>query len=334
MKVKKRYKQIAEMWNAGMSRKQIDENLQISEHTVQHYLKEARDNNLTIRLKKQEEFGPRKYEIVAELWNKGLRKEEIASELGITTPTVIYNLREARLRGITLIDFDESKVKKRHGQNNVKDREKTEDTSKRKYSVKTQKREALRKYRVSSDEDTKSFINKRVSQIIESELDLDNKIKELLRLNHPLEVAQTLGINVDYVFAIIENLSEEDKKDSVKQFISNRKNIKKNMDELIKLGKKSGEALSIIARLLPVELVPEMADVYFAIGEERKAIRLLKRLWMFDDVPTEIRAEVESKLKVLEAEVTAKSKRAINPNEQRVTVENRTNATTNKIEER
>ena len=334
MKVKKRYKQIAEMWNAGMSRKQIAENLQISEHTVQHYLKEAIDNNLTIRLKKQEEFGRRKYEIVAELWNKGLRKEEIASELGITTPTVIYNLREARLRGITLIDFDESKVKKRHGQNNVKDREKTEDTSKRKYSVKTQKREALRKYRVSSDEDTKSFINKRVSQIIESELDLDNKIKELLRLNHPLEVAQTLGINVDYVFAIIENLSEEDKKDSVKQFISNRKNIKKNMDELIKLGKKSGEALSIIARLLPVELVPEMADVYFAIGEERKAIRLLKRLWMFDDVPTEIRAEVESKLKVLEAEVTEKSKRAINPNEQRVTVENRTNATTNKIEER
>ena len=50
-----------------------------------------------------------KYEIIADLWNKGLSEGEIGDKLNIKINTVKFYLREAKVKGIELREFSEKK---------------------------------------------------------------------------------------------------------------------------------------------------------------------------------------------------------------------------------
>ena len=50
-----------------------------------------------------------KYEIIADLWNKGLSEGEIGDKLNIKINTVKFYLREAKVKGIELKEFSEKK---------------------------------------------------------------------------------------------------------------------------------------------------------------------------------------------------------------------------------
>ena len=305
MKVKQRYKQVAEMWNRNMTRKQIANELQVSETAVRNYLAEAKRQNISLREKEKAEIPPRSYEIIANLWNAGLNEEEIAQKVGKKVPTVIYNLREARLRGITLIGYENGRIKG--------DREKKDSAEK---LNRRERAEALRRFKVKQTEDTKAYIDNGTNQILESELDFEEKVKEILKLKLPAEAARLLGVSDECVHSIIEGLSDSEKKEIKKEFVKSRRNVNKNVEELIELGKKPSEALTIVSKMIPVEMLTEMADVYFVMGEEKKAIQLLKRLWMFDYVSPEIKAKIKARLQVLETEVESKTKRTNKPEKQ------------------
>ena len=92
MKVKHRYKQVAEMWNRYMTRKQIADELHISETAVRNYLTEAKRQNISLREKEKSEIPPKSYEVIANLRNEGLNEEEIAKIVGKKVSTVKYNL--------------------------------------------------------------------------------------------------------------------------------------------------------------------------------------------------------------------------------------------------
>ena len=268
------YQHIADAWNSGKAKKQIPE---------------------------------RQYEIVARLWNQGLNETEIASKLHKSSVTIKNNLREARLRGIKLIDFDESKVWKKYDPNKARNvTRRVESKRTKNVGVSLSKQKALINYKVTLNSDTEKYLQEKTSSILESDLLLSQKIKELLKLKFPLEVAKLLDIKPKVVYDLIDGLSEEEIKSIKKNFIENRLNINNNLIALQDLGKTPNKALELIDSKLPKELIGELAEVYFILGRDTSAINILRRLWTFDYITPEMENKLQSRIIYFESEIKAK----------------------------
>ena len=136
-------------------------------------------------------FPKKQYEIVARLWNQGLDENEIATTIHKSLVTIKNNLREARLRGIELIDFDDSKAWKKYDSNKARNvTRRVESKRTKNVGVSLSKQKALINYKVTANSDTEKHLQEKTSSILESDLVLSQKIKELLKLKFPMEVAK------------------------------------------------------------------------------------------------------------------------------------------------
>lgn len=301
------YQHIVDAWNSGKTRKQIATEFNISEKSVICYLNEAKRNNIKLRERREDEIPEKQYEIVARLWNQGLDENEIATTIHKSLVTIKNNLREARLRGIELIDFDDSKAWKKYDSNKARNLTRRVESQRiKKVGVNIEKQKALTKYRVTLNSDTEKYLQEKTSSILESDLVLSQKIKELLKLKFPMEVAKLLDIKPKVVYDLIDSLSEEEIKSIKKSFIENRLNINNNLIALQDLGKTPNKALELIDSRIPKELIGELADVYFILGRDTSAISILRRLWSFDYITPEMEKKLQSRIVYFESEIKAK----------------------------
>lgn len=154
-------------------------------------------------------------------------------------------------------------------------------------------------------EKTIEYIEVQVTSILKQDEDIDKKIRKLLKFKMPLEVAKILHISADQVFSEIEAMPEEELNDIKKAFIKNRLNIASNVKEMKAKGKSSAQALETIEKQINGGLAIELAQVYFAIGEFKRAIRVMNHVLYSDNVSSQIKAKVKQEKDNLDIEIKA-----------------------------
>lgn len=154
-------------------------------------------------------------------------------------------------------------------------------------------------------EKTIEYIQTQVVSILNSNVDTSVKMRQLLKLKMPLEVASILHIPANQVYSTIECMSEEELKDIKKSFVNNRLNIASNVKETKARGKSSAQALAAIEKQINGGLAIELAQVYFAIGEYTRAIKVMNHVLYSDNVSDQIKAKVKQEKDNLDIEIKA-----------------------------
>ena len=103
-KAEKLKEEIVELWNSGMTQRNIARNLHVSIATIGNILREARKKGIEVkkantRRKNVEDMEKLEAEIV-ELWNSGMSREEISDKIHVSIAAIGKVLREARKKGI------------------------------------------------------------------------------------------------------------------------------------------------------------------------------------------------------------------------------------------
>lgn len=162
-----------------------------------------------------------------------------------------------------------------------------------------------RKFELSRKEKTIEHIQAQVVAVQKGEGDTSFKIKELLKLKMPLEVAKILHIPAKQVYEVIEAMPEDKAKEVKTAFANNRLNITSNIKALKGIGKSSGQAIKLIEKKVNGGLVIELAQVYFAMGEYDRAIKVMNLVLHDDRVPQSIKSKVSEEKSNIDMEIKA-----------------------------
>ena len=154
-------------------------------------------------------------------------------------------------------------------------------------------------------EKTIEYIQTQVASIIKGSEDTSIKMRKLLKLKMPLEVSSILNIPANQVYTEIEAMPEEELKDIKKSFVNNRLNIASNVRAMKSKGKSSGQVLTAIERQINGGLAIELAQVYFAMGEFTRAIRVMNHVLYSENVSNQIKTKVKQEKDNLEMEIKA-----------------------------
>lgn len=154
-------------------------------------------------------------------------------------------------------------------------------------------------------EKTIEYIEIQVAAILKEDEDISIKMRKLLKLKMPLEVAKILNIPANQVYTEIEAMPEEELKDIKKSFVNNRLNIASNVRAMKSKGKSSGQALVAIEKQINGGLAIELAQVYFAMGEFTRAIRVMNQILYSDSVSSQLKAKVKQEKDNLDMEIKA-----------------------------
>ena len=154
-------------------------------------------------------------------------------------------------------------------------------------------------------EKTIEYIEIQVASILKEDEDISIKMRKLLKLKMPLEVSSILNIPANQVYTEIEAMPEEELKDIKKSFVNNRLNIASNVRAMKSKGKSSGQVLTAIERQISGGLAIELAQVYFAMGEFTRAIRVMNHVLYSENVSNQIKTKVKQEKDNLEMEIKA-----------------------------
>ena len=154
-------------------------------------------------------------------------------------------------------------------------------------------------------EKTLEHIQQQVMDVLKSEGDTSDKIKQLLKLKMPLEVAKILHIPAKEVFDEIDTLNADEVKDIKEAFANNRLNISSNIKALKGIGKSYGQALKVIEKKINGGLAIELAQVFYSMGEYDRAIRVMNLVLHDNKVSQKVKDRVSSEKINLNEEIKA-----------------------------
>ena len=154
-------------------------------------------------------------------------------------------------------------------------------------------------------EKTIEYIQTQVASILKEDEDISIKIRKLLKLKMPLEVAKILHIPANQVFSEIEAMPEDELKNIKKSFVNNRLNIASNIKSMKAKGKSSGQALTSIENQINGGLAIELAQVYFAMGEFTRATRVMNQILYSENVSSQLKEKVRQEKDNLDMEIKA-----------------------------
>lgn len=277
---KNKIEQVAEAWNAGKSIEEISSEFGIKESTVYQYLSKARLKGIIIREKET------RIEQVDKALNAGKSIEEISSELGLKESTVKHYLSEARSQGIEVKKREnkEARIKQVAGKWNDGEHVKEIPTEEKKEP----------KNDVQSDE------RKTVSK---SDEDLNTKIINELEKRLPRDCAKILNIEPRIVYDLLDSLSSQEKNSLKRLFIQSKKKVYKKIVRLKKEGFTSGEALFKLEYSLENDLKPDLAEIYFILGNGDRALNVLNGIIYDEDANETIRKRAKEKKDEIELEL-------------------------------
>ena len=167
------------------------------------------------------------------------------------------------------------------------------------------KKKGKKKEGLIKKEKTIENIEMQVASILKQTGDTRVKMRQLLKLKMPIEVASILHIPATQVYDEIEAMPEEELKDIKRSFINNRLNISSNVRDMKAKGKSSGQALKEIENQINGGLAIELAQVYFTMGEYTHAIRVMNHVLYSESVASQLKAKVKQEKDNLDMEIKA-----------------------------
>lgn len=240
-----------------------------------------------------------KIELVAEAWNNHKSKEEISKEFNIKIETINYYLSTARKRGITVIkrsnagrpvkaNREESTFEKVLADWNDGILEKDiaglyHISINTVYRYLNEARKQKRKVRIGGSENLFMENGKIIDVKAKKHTAEERQIIELLKNKFPREVAASLNISPRIVYDLIDSLSEEEKQRVKKEFIASRKLINNLIKNYKSDGLTTGQAFMEIERKESIEIKLQLADVYYILGEHKRAYKVLNQE-IIDDI--------------------------------------------------
>lgn len=111
----------------------------------------------------------------------------------------------------------------------------------------------------------------------------ERQIIELLKNKFPREVAASLNISPRIVYDVIDSLSEEEKQRVKKEFIASRTLINNLIKNYKSDGLTTGQAFMELERKESIEIKLQLADVYYILGEYKRAYKVLNQE-IIDDI--------------------------------------------------
>lgn len=240
-----------------------------------------------------------KIELVAEAWNNHKSKEEISKEFNIKIETINYYLSTARKRGITVIkrsnagrpvkaNREESTFEKVLATWNDGVLEKDiaglyQISINTVYRYLNEARKQKRKVRIGGSENLFMENGKIIEVKAKKRTAEERQIIELLKNKFPREVAASLNISPRIVYDLIDSLSEEEKQRVKKEFIASRTLINNLIKNYKSDGLTTGQAFMEIERKESIEIKLQLADVYYILGEYKRAYKVLNQE-IIDDI--------------------------------------------------
>lgn len=240
-----------------------------------------------------------KIELVAEAWNNHKSKEEISNDFNIKENTINYYLSTARKRGITVIkrsnagrpvkaNREESTFEKVLATWNDGVLEKDiaglyQISINTVYRYLNEARKQKRKVRIGGSENLFMENGKIIDVKAKKHTAEERQIIELLKNKFPREVAASLNISPRIVYDLIDSLSEEEKQRVKKEFIASRKLINNLIKNYKSDGLTTGQAFMELERKDSIEIKLQLADVYYILGEYKRAYKVLNQE-IIDDI--------------------------------------------------
>lgn len=240
-----------------------------------------------------------KIELVAEAWNNHKSKEEISKEFNIKIETINYYLSTARKRGITVIkrsnagrpvkaNREESTFEKVLSAWNDGILEKDiaglyHISINTVYRYLNEARKQKRKVRIGGSENLFMENGKIIEVKSKRRTAEERQIIELLKNKFPREVAASLNISPKIVYDVIDSLSEEEKQRVKKEFIASRTLINNFIRSYKNSGLTTGQAFMELERKESIEIKLQLADVYYILGEYKRAYKVLNQE-IIDDI--------------------------------------------------
>lgn len=240
-----------------------------------------------------------KIELVAEAWNNQMSKEEISKEFNIKIETINYYLSTARKRGITVIkrsnagrpvkaNREESTFEKVLATWNDGVLEKDiaglyQISINTVYRYLNEARKQKRKVRIGGSENLFMENGKIIEVKTKKRTAEERQIIELLKNKFPREVAASLNISPKIVYDVIDSLNEEEKQRVKKEFIASRTLINNLIKNYKSDGLTTGQAFMELERKESIEIKLQLADVYYILGEYKRAYKVLNQE-IIDDI--------------------------------------------------
>lgn len=240
-----------------------------------------------------------KIELVAEAWNNHKSKEEISNDFNIKENTINYYLSTARKRGITVIkrsnagrpvkaNREESTFEKVLATWNDGILEKDiaglyQISINTVYRYLNEARKQKRKVRIGGSENLFMENGKIIDVKAKKRTAEERQIIELLKNKFPREVAASLNISPRIVYDLIDSLSEEEKQRVKKEFIASRTLINNLIKNYKSDGLTTGQAFMELERKESIEIKLQLADVYYILGEYKRAYKVLNQE-IIDDI--------------------------------------------------
>ena len=299
---KPRYEQVTEEYNTGLSKEEIAKKFNINENTVYHYLFYARKKGIEVTERKQ-----LRYEQVAEKWNAGISEEEIAKKLNISEAAVNDALNYARRKGIKLKERKQTQYEQVAEEwNSGLSRE---EIAKKLNITKSEvnrylsyaKRKGIVVTKVAQNEQGTEESNSNNNL---KEKDYSLKIKEMLKKYMPLETAKKLHISAETVFNTIDSLDQNEEKEIKKGFLQSRSLTYNRIVEMRKKGLELGQIFRTLEKD-SVNTLFELADIYYALENSKRAIKLLKTVVDSNGSNNNNKRKAKDKIECIKAEVNA-----------------------------
>ncbi len=259
------YKKIVELYKQGKNAEEISGIVGLALATVRAHLSIARRVGDIPKEKS-------KYEKVIELWLQGLRdRDEIANIVGLTRNTINAYLRRASKEGKIIITDDAEKLE------NITE-------SKQLTNVAYRTEELARSARI--------------------EISLAKAILNLLPKKYPTEVANTLRIEPDAVYNVMENMNKTERAKMNREFLNNN-TVYGKVIELVDSGVEPMEAIKQVKlQIKGLDLI-EMLDFYYILGGEKECQKVIAKI-MKQETPEFVRKVAKNKIVALYEEFEAR----------------------------
>lgn len=298
-----KYQEIVKLYNKGTkSAKEISRKLGINRRTVETYISKAIKDGDIVKVNRYEEF--------LRIYNEEQIRDsmQIAKKMNITEKTVRRYMDIASEKGKIVRISNYEQFERLYYEQGIRD---IKVLSKMlKLSEVTIQNYIYRTIRDGNNENDniepikEVFDKERLKQIADTNEIDSSKIESLILLlkkKFPYEVAHELNIPAKKVYDILENVTDEEKKEIIRIILSNNETAKK-INNLRKDGTKIEDAIRIVETSLRGVGKLELANIYYVMGQRIMAERVLNKIIFAKESTETMKALARKKMENIKRE--------------------------------
>lgn len=329
-KAEARYAKIVELWNLGIEKGEIKNQLQISMNTINNALKKAKANGQHV----EASYVQKRNEKVIKLWNSGKSHKDIIKETGISQGTLSKILSDARKSGIAVREYKGPKRKKRK-ETLKQSQSKEESQSKEKKNSNATTTDGINiakptiqptskdgkndpNQNPSTDANTKpnsdtqqskqlnkEGLTKRIYRDISIDAALATKIRQKLEVMLPQDAAKSIGVKPYIVYDFFDSLSDAEQKELKQKFLKSKIQIYRFVRAKRKEGIHAAQALKNLEYKTTMTSYKDLAEVYLVLGDLKASIRVINQMIQREDTNVFMKKELLSQRERVQNEISS-----------------------------